>query len=109
MTARIPRIAALAATLGAVVAFPASAPAAVHGLRTGFTDGAAFDFSSGADRQLEMRRARGAGASIIRIGMSWADTSPTKPPSLAVERDPSWAGYNWTDTDSEVRERPRPG
>ena len=104
MTARIPRIAALVATLGALVAFPAGAPAAVHGLRTGFTDGAAFDFSSGADRALEMQRARGAGASIIRIGMSWGDTSPTKPPSLAVERDPSWAGYNWTDTDSEVRD-----
>jgi hypothetical protein len=104
MTARIARLASVAATFGALLAFPAQSPAAVHGLTLGFTDFTAFEYSTGADRQLELQRARTAGASIIRLGMDWATTSPTKPPSLAQERDPSWVGYNWADTDSTVRD-----
>ena len=104
MTARIARLVSVAATFGALLSFPAQSPAAVHGLTLGFTDYTAFEFYTGADRQLALQRAHGAGASIIRLGMDWASTSPTKPPSLAQERDPSWAGYNWADTDSTVRD-----
>jgi hypothetical protein len=104
MPNRLARLAVGAATVAATLAVAAPAPAAVHGLQLGFTDYGAFENATGADRALALQHAKGSGASIIRLGMDWASTSPTKPPSLALEREPSWSGYDWSFTDSTVRD-----
>jgi hypothetical protein len=104
MPARIARLAVAAAALAASLALAAPAPAATGGLRLGFTDFTAFEFTKGADRLVALQRAKAAGASIIRVNPSWGETAPTKPPSLAAERDPAWPGYDWTDTDSIIRD-----
>ena len=104
MPARLARLAVAAIALAGSLTLAAPAPAAVHGLTLGFTDYTAFEFNQGPDRLLALQRAKAAGATIIRVNPSWADTSPTKPPSLAVERDPSWSGYDWTDTDQIIRD-----
>jgi hypothetical protein len=102
MSSRLMRIAALAATIATTLAVVATASAA-QGFQLGFTDFGAFENATGVERQTALQHARDAGASIIRLGMDWDATSKTKPPSLAVERDPSWAGYDWSETDSTVR------
>ncbi|HYZ81821.1 MAG TPA: hypothetical protein VE571_11150, partial [Solirubrobacteraceae bacterium] len=105
MTFRLARLSALVAMLGAALALtaPAAAAARTPGLQLGFTDYGAFEFAKGTERQAALQHAKESGASIIRLGMDWDATSKTKPPSLAVERDPSWSGYDWSDTDSTVR------
>jgi hypothetical protein len=104
MPRRIARLAAGAATIGAALAVTASASAAVHSMQLGFTDYGAFENATGADRALALQHAKASGASLIRLGMDWATTSATKPPSLAVERDPNWSGYDWSFTDSTVHD-----
>src|SRR3954463_12289392 len=102
MPSRIMRLAAAAGTSATTLAVVAAASAA-QGFQLGFTDFGAFENATGVERQTALQHAKDSGASIIRLGMDWDATSKTKPPSLAVERDPSWAGYNWSDTDSTVR------
>src|SRR3954451_3268932 len=104
MPSRIMRLAAIAATIGTALAAATSAPAAVQGFQLGFTDFGAFENATGVERQTALQHAKDSGASIIRLGMDWDAASKTKPPSLGVERDPSWAGYNWSDTDSTIRD-----
>jgi hypothetical protein len=101
------KVISLALGLVALAAFvlPTSASAAVHGLRTGFTDHLAFEYApTEADRLVALQHARAAGATFIRVEVDWSRTAPTKPPSLAVERDPSWAGYNWTRNDQFIKD-----
>jgi len=109
MFSRLTRIAAVAATIGTALAAAAPAPARTHGLQLGFTDFGAFENATGVERQTALQHARDSGASIIRLGMDWDATSKTKPPSLAVERDPSWPGYDWSETDSTVRSTAQAG
>src|SRR5690242_9862430 len=102
MSRPIMRIAAAAATIATTLTLVAPA-FAVQGFQLGFTDFGAFENATGVERDTALQHAKDAGASIIRLGMDWDATSKTKPPSLAVERDPSWSGYDWSETDSTVR------
>jgi hypothetical protein len=99
---RIPLL-ALAATLLAL-ALPASGQAAVHGLRTGFTDFTTFQTLDQPDRLIGFQHAKAAGTSIIRLTFSWDEVAPSAPPNIATSADPNWSGYVWGPVDQAVRE-----
>lgn len=69
-------------------------------MRTGFLDG---DFGS-ADATLRgesLGEAAGLGSRIVRVSTSWAGLAPRRPAAPTDPRDPA---YNWTSTDTAVRE-----
>lgn len=96
------RLAAVLAT--ALLALPPTAAAQSHGFSTGFSDAGAFtNPAAPADNLVNLARAREAGARYIRFGLDWRDVAPTQPPTREIARDPSWAGYDWTQTDIAIR------
>jgi hypothetical protein len=99
---RIPLV-ALAATFFAL-ALPASGQAAVHGLRTGFTDFTTFQTLDQPSRLIGFQHAKAAGASIIRVTFDWSAIAPSAPPNIATSADPNWSGYVWGPVDQAVRE-----
>jgi hypothetical protein len=86
----------------ALLAWPAAAPA--QQLLTGFSDQSTFSNADPAVRQLSLRRAKEARASIIRTEISWGGVSRTEPPTPQAAVDPSWMGYDWAGTDAHVRD-----
>jgi hypothetical protein len=94
----------LAALVCCWLASPPVARAGVPGLLTGFTDSTTFEYSDQPTRVLGLRRARAAGASIVRLTFTWATMERVGPPSQAVGIDPSWPGYDWAFADSVIRD-----
>ncbi|HEY7373850.1 MAG TPA: hypothetical protein VIF57_16940, partial [Polyangia bacterium] len=96
---------ALSALAAAVVALPSTASARVHGLQLGFTDNADFQFQPDpTQRAIAFQHAKAAGTELIRVSADWDNVAPTAPPNIATSANPDWAGYNWTSTDTAVRE-----
>jgi hypothetical protein len=96
---------ALGALVAAACALPSAAGARVHGLKLGFTDNADFQFNPDpVDRQIAFQHAKAAGTELVRIGGDWDNIAPSAPPNIATSANPDWAGYNWTTTDTAVRE-----
>jgi hypothetical protein len=102
-----PRLRTVTAVLVAAIALlstAASALAAPAPLTLGMNDPDAFQGGLAPDqRAVALAHARDSGASIVRLGFSWAAIEPKAPSGSAQARDPGWAGYNWTETDAEVR------
>jgi hypothetical protein len=67
-----------------------------HPLRTGFADPTAF---SGPDAAKSVVRARAAGASIVRLLLSWTEVASESP---AAPSDPEDPAYSWASFDREV-------
>ena len=93
-------ILAAAAALCTLSAAPAHAAAP---LSTGFQDGGLETLNGPGELEAGLANARRAGATVWRFGVVWRDVSPTKPPSTAAARDPSWDGYRWDRIDRIVR------
>jgi len=91
-----------------LIAFASAAPAAEaaprHGLLTGFSDFHAFQTPGAAERQAAFANLRASRGSVVRTLAGWDDIAPSKPPSDADARDPSWPGYRWQKLDTWVRE-----
>jgi hypothetical protein len=101
------RVAALALSglVAALLALPAAAGARVHGLQLGFTDNADFQFNPDpAQREIAFQHAKAAGTELIRVSADWDNLAPNAPPNIATSANPDWSGYNWTSTDTAVRE-----
>lgn len=78
---------------------PASASA--RPFSTGFSDDVYFDADQ-AVRGQWLGRSKEAGASIVRLGLSWGGIAPQSPPADAS--DPGSPGYRWEQLDSAVRD-----
>ena len=102
-----PALAAVA-LIAAVAPAPAgaqhtTAAATPRGIALGFLDYEITEFPNPRDTAIELTRADAAGASIWGLQILWNKVSPTRPPTLADARDPSWSGYDWSSTDAAVR------
>src|SRR5436190_3257370 len=102
---------AVAGAIFALAAVTASAGSA-HGVRTYSTGGTAplataladpwlFN-SSQRERALAMTRA--AGASYVRLTVSWSSIAPSVRPDGFVATDPTSKGYNWSNYDAIVKQ-----
>lgn len=49
-----------------------------------------------------LARARSAGATAIRLDISWASTVAGSTPNAADQTDPAYRGYNWTPADRKI-------
>jgi hypothetical protein len=78
-------------------ASPTTIPAA-RGLATGFSDGAAF---SGAGAPAWFARAVASGATVVRLGASWAALAPHRPTDPTNPSDPA---YGWSGLDQQVEQ-----
>jgi hypothetical protein len=90
MDSTVRSLIAIALLLAAV----AAAPARAAGLTTGFFDGA---FASADGARLD--EAKASGASMVRIGVTWAGIAPARPAHPADPADPA---YRWASTDAAV-------
>lgn len=59
--------------------------------------------SNGADGALELNRIRDAGASFVRISVSWASIAPSTRPSSFTASDPADPAYDWSALDAKVQ------
>jgi hypothetical protein len=84
-------------TLGAT----ASARAAPRPLVTGVMD--PFTFPQPRDRSLAFDRVKAAGATVVRITVSWKQVAPAAPPRNFDPGNPAERHYNWSSVDSEIR------
>jgi hypothetical protein len=90
---------AVAAALAGWISAAAPAVPASQGLRTGIFDPLAAHPSS----RSEYARIRAAGATIVRVQLSWANVAPAnRKPSFAAA-NPSDPSYRWRSYDAEVR------
>jgi hypothetical protein len=90
--------------LGGAAGLVAPAAGAANGILTGFLDPGSFQQSSQSGRLGALAAARGVGASVVRLQRSWSSIQPARPPDLATAADPSWPGYDWSQSDAEVRD-----
>lgn len=81
--------------LAVALVFPAGASS--RGLTTGFYDNAFSQASGGGASRLD--EARGSGAGIVRIQVSWGGIAPTRPAHGADPADPA---YTWDGLDAAV-------
>jgi hypothetical protein len=97
-------LAALAATLGAIALWsPVSAGAASHPLQTSLQD--ASTFGDHARVNLSMQRMRQAGASWVRVDLTWNRVAPSaiaKPAGFNAA-DPGDPQYDWEGVDWAIR------
>jgi hypothetical protein len=94
------------ATLALTVAFlvpPSQAAAGSPPLTAGFAD-QLFGSPNAQVRSTWLDRAVGAGAGIVRVGVSWSQVAPAKPPPGFDGADPSSPAYSWTRLDATVRD-----
>ncbi len=96
--------AALALALAglALGAQAAPAPATPHGLKLGLADDS-FASPDPALREEMMTAARGAGAELAYLGVSWSRIAPAKPAAGFDPADPADPGYDWATLDAAVR------
>ena len=93
---------ALTLLLAAILAAPARAAQAP--LTLGMQDPFAFQGElTGDEMALALGRARDAGSSVVRLGVSWRHYQTREPESRKQARDHRWDGYDWSQLDSEVR------
>jgi len=108
VTIRNLAVAAAAITLAAVTASAGSA----HGARTYSTGGTAPLATAMADpwlfnstqRERALTMTRAAGATYVRLTVSWSAIAPTVRPNGFVATDPSSQGYNWSNYDVIVKQ-----
>jgi hypothetical protein len=70
-------------------------------LRTALLDQVTF---GGSQRKTGFTLAKKAGASYVRLTVSWRDIAPATRPSGFVATDPTSPGYHWTALDALLRE-----
>ena len=87
-----------AAALGATAAARVSGSPPAE-LATALFDPPSF---SGADANLAFAHARQAGASVVRLNLSWTTVAPSPLPALSNRSDPRNRGYDWQEVDREV-------
>ncbi|HEX6666441.1 MAG TPA: hypothetical protein VF081_07590 [Solirubrobacterales bacterium] len=82
---------------GALVLTGAGHPAAASAgpLYTGVTN-------VGSNEQLAFDRTRAAGATFVRLPLTWADVAPKAQPASWNAEDPADPNYSWKDVDIEV-------
>jgi hypothetical protein len=68
-------------------------------LRTAVFDPFTFN---GSDYATGFQLTRRAGASYVRIAVSWAEVARAAPPTAADATDPEWTGYDWRWPDATV-------
>jgi Concanavalin A-like lectin/glucanases superfamily len=91
------RFAPLCAAL-ALLSAPSAALAAPHALVTGLVAGGGA--YTGPQSDIAFSRISAAGATLVRIGLSWADVAPTRP---ANPRDPNDRAYHWSSFDAVLK------
>lgn len=97
---RAAAVLALAAlALGALAAPSAAAP---RGLQLGVAE-PTFNSPDGTLRDEWMERARGAGAGLVWLGVSWAGIAPKATPAGFDPADPADPAYDWQALDGAVR------
>ena len=101
-------LAALTATTG--VASARDQTHAVHGVRTYSTPGTAPLQTAvvdpvafgGSQQATAFNLVRSAGATYVRLGVSWSAIAPSVRPAGFVATDPTSAGYSWSGLDAAV-------
>jgi hypothetical protein len=83
------------------LALPAGA-AALPNLQTGFS-GPEFVSDEATTREYWSGEAAAAGASLVRIGVSWRSVAPKDPPAGFDPSNPGSVGYDWSELDNAVR------
>jgi hypothetical protein len=95
---------ALAASALAALATAAGAAAAPARFDLGIQDFETFQGNLSPDeRAVALTHAHEAGASIIRLSLSWRDIDTRDPGTRANATNPDWAGYRWAEYDREIR------
>jgi hypothetical protein len=75
-----------------------AAPARDRPLLTGIVDPVVF---SGAQQQLAFRRTRAAGASTVRLALTWKEVAPRRP--AGDRTNPENPGYSWESFDVQIQ------
>ena len=90
--------------LAPVTLLASAGPAlATRGLTLGFSGGAGIIGGMGPLSGAQwMARARGDGAGILRVGVSWSSVAPISRPSGFIGSNPASPGYNWSGVDASV-------
>jgi hypothetical protein len=81
---------------------PPGAAAAPPPLQLGFGD-SLFSSSDAATREYWLERAKGTGASLVRINVNWSRVAPKVVPPGFSPTDPASPGYRWDAVDAVVR------
>lgn len=93
-------LAAAAAAPGAAAARRGNA--SLSGLQIGFA-GPELTSSDAGTREYWLRRTAATGASLIRVGASWAAIAPKSPPAGFEAANPASPGYDWAKLDAALR------
>jgi len=76
---------------------------AARPLSVGFVDGV-YLADDAAIREAWLERSRRAGATVVRISLTWSAVAPTQPPPGFVASDPADPAYRWDRVDAAVRD-----
>jgi hypothetical protein len=96
---RVGRAGLCLAALVSALAAPAAGPAATP-LRTAVAE---VSFSGGRDGVTEFRRIRAAGATLVRIGVSWSQIAPATAGGSFHPASPEDPAYSWDTLDAQVQ------
>jgi Cellulase (glycosyl hydrolase family 5) len=98
LPARIAAVLAAAVLSALLAASSAAAPARDRPLVTGIVDPVVF---SGAQQQLAFRRTKAAGATTVRLALTWKEIAPRRP--SGDRANPQNPGYSWAAFDVQVQ------
>ena len=109
---RVPCLGFLACALRAGLVAPAlgagllglAAPARAQGLALGFSADPVLAAGNAAVDSVWIPRAVAERASIVRVNVYWSQVAPLVPPAGFTPADPASPGYDWTATDTAVRD-----
>jgi len=86
----------------ALIAAPTPAPAPALALTTGVNQ-TGLDLLPPAERPAAVAHLRDAGFRLVRVPVQWSVIAPTRPPSRAAARTPTWSGYDFAQLDATVQ------
>jgi hypothetical protein len=96
-----PQALIVCATVAVVLVF-VSAASAAQPLRTGMVDPVAFGGLDKSEIGTAYDRVRAAGATYVRMQITWASVAPASPPTDWHPSDPNDPAYNWTQADAAI-------
>jgi hypothetical protein len=102
LSQRWPRRRLVAGALAALALSLAAAPPPACALTTGVNE-TGLSLLPPAEQPAAVAHLRGAGLRLVRIPVQWSTIAPTRPPSRAVARTPTWDGYDFAQLDATVR------
>src|SRR5206468_8557955 len=62
-----------------------------------------FTFPQRQDMSIAFARVKAAGATVVRLQVSWKEVAPVSPPRSFEASNPADRHYNWSSIDAQVR------